>query len=123
MYISITGIKVKSFFGMLKFMRYTLPSFTAARKANGNLFCESQKINKYHHTLTAWKNKSKMKDYLRGKRHALAMKNFRFIDRNRKFFSKNPRLSMMVHIFDKMKNDRKKLILSEADRFIKRNTI
>ncbi len=47
---------------------------------------------------------------------------WRFIDRNRKFFSKNPRLSMMVHIFDKMKKDRKKLILSEADKFIKLNT-
>ena len=47
---------------------------------------------------------------------------WRFIDRNRKFFLKNPRLSMMVRIFDKMKNDRKKLILSEADKFIKNNT-
>ena len=43
--------------------------------------------------------------------------------RNRKFFLKNPRLSMMVRIFDKMKSDRKKLILSEADKFIKLNTI
>ena len=43
MYISITGIKVKGFFGMLRFMRYTTPSFAAARKANGNLFCESKK--------------------------------------------------------------------------------
>ena len=48
---------------------------------------------------------------------------WRFIDRNRKFFLKNPRLSMMVRIFDKMKSDRRKLILSEADKFIKRNTI
>jgi len=29
----------------------------------------------------------------------------------------------MVHIFDKMKTDRKKMILSEADKFIKQNTI
>ena len=48
---------------------------------------------------------------------------WRFIDRNRKFFLKNPRLSMMVRIFDKMKSDRKKLILAEADKFIKLNTI
>jgi hypothetical protein len=32
MYISITGIKVRGFFGMLKFLRYTMPSFAAARK-------------------------------------------------------------------------------------------
>ena len=48
---------------------------------------------------------------------------WRFIDRNRKFFLTNPRLSMMVRIFDKMKVDRKKMILSEADKFIKKNTI
>ena len=48
---------------------------------------------------------------------------WRFINRNRKFFLKNPRLSMMVHVFDKMKDDRKKLILYEADKFIKKNTI
>ena len=29
---------------------------------------------------------------------------------------------MMVRIFDKMKTDRKKLILSEAEKFIKQNT-
>jgi len=47
---------------------------------------------------------------------------WRFIDRNREFFIKNPRLSMMVYVFDKMKDERKQLILSEADSFIKRNT-
>ena len=48
---------------------------------------------------------------------------WRFIDRNRKFFLKNPRLSMMVRIYDKMNNERKKTILKDADNFILRNTI
>ena len=47
---------------------------------------------------------------------------WRFINRNRKFFLKNARLSMMVRIFDKMKTERKKLILSEAEKFINKNT-
>ena len=46
-----------------------------------------------------------------------------FINRNRKFFLKNPRLSMMVRIFDKMNLERKKNILSAANKFIKQNTI
>ena len=46
-----------------------------------------------------------------------------FINKNRKFFLSNPRLSMMVRIFDKIKNDRKKLILKAAEKFIKQNTI
>ncbi len=48
---------------------------------------------------------------------------WRFINKNRNFFLKNPRLSMMVRIFDKMKLDRKKLILADAEKFIKKNTI
>ncbi len=47
---------------------------------------------------------------------------WRFIKRNRTFFLKNPRLSMMVRIFDKMKTERKKLILYEAEKFINKNT-
>ena len=47
---------------------------------------------------------------------------WRFINRNRNYFLKNPRLSMMVRIFDKMKTERKKLILSEAEKFINKNT-
>ena len=43
---------------------------------------------------------------------------WRFIDKNRDFFLSNPRLSMMVRIYDKMKPERKKLILSEAEKFI-----
>ena len=47
---------------------------------------------------------------------------WRFINKNRTFFLKNPRLSMMVRIFDKMKKERKKIILSEAEKFIIKNT-
>ena len=46
-----------------------------------------------------------------------------FINKNRKFFLKNPRLSMMVRVFDKMKRERKILILKAAQQFIKKNTI
>ena len=46
-----------------------------------------------------------------------------FINKNRKFFLKNPRLSMMVRIFDKIKPDRKRMILRAAEKFVKQNTI
>jgi len=48
---------------------------------------------------------------------------WRFINKNRSFFLKNPRLSMMVRIYDKMNVPRKKLILSAAEKFINENTI
>ena len=43
---------------------------------------------------------------------------WRFINKNRKFFSSNPRLNMMVSVYDKMKYERKKKILSKAEAFI-----
>jgi deoxyribodipyrimidine photolyase-related protein len=47
---------------------------------------------------------------------------WRFIDKNKKFFSKNPRLSMMVRVSEKMNQERKSRILKAADKFIKENT-
>ena len=43
---------------------------------------------------------------------------WRFINKNRKFFSKNPRLNMMVSVYDKMNSGRKKRILKKANNFI-----
>jgi len=48
---------------------------------------------------------------------------WRFIDKNKKFFLKNPRLSMMVKILEKMKPERKKEIFSVANSFIRENTL
>ena len=48
---------------------------------------------------------------------------WRFINKNRKFFLSNARLAMMVRVFDKMKTERKKHILSRAEIFIKENTL
>jgi deoxyribodipyrimidine photolyase-related protein len=45
-----------------------------------------------------------------------------FIDKNRKFLSKNPRLNMMVSMFDKMDIDKKNKILSSAKALQKKIT-
>ena len=76
------------------------------------------------------------KPYICGSSYIMKMMNFkkgqwnnimdglywRFINKNRKFFLKNPRLSMMVKIFDKMDSKRKEIILSSANQFIKEKT-
>ena len=79
MYISITGIKYKGFYRTLKFWIFTIPSFIAARKAEGNIFCEQKKIGKYHHTLTAWKSREVMMKYIKSIFHLKAMRNFQSI--------------------------------------------
>jgi deoxyribodipyrimidine photolyase-related protein len=77
------------------------------------------------------------KPYICGSNYLMKMMNFkkgewndimdglywRFINKNRVFFSKNPRLNMMVKIYDKMTDSRKKLIISKANAFIKNNTL
>ena len=47
---------------------------------------------------------------------------WRFINKNRKFFKTNPRLNMMVSLYDKMNQQRKKQITKKADKFILENT-
>ncbi len=76
------------------------------------------------------------KPYICGSSYFMKMMNFkkgewndimdglywRFINKNRKFFQKNPRLNMMVMIFDKMKDERKNNIIKKANQFIRDNT-
>ena len=77
------------------------------------------------------------KPYICGSSYFMKMMNFqkgewndimdglywRFINKNRKFFKKNYRLNMMVKIYDKMNQERKKDIIEKANLFIKKNTL
>jgi len=72
------------------------------------------------------------KPYISGSNYILKMSDFqkgewcdiwdglywRFIDKNRNYFSKNHRMSMMVRTFDKIDKERKNKILMLADKFI-----
>ena len=76
------------------------------------------------------------KPYICGSSYFMKMMNFkrgdwndimdglywRFINNNRKFFQSNPRLNMMVNIYDKMNTERKNHIIKKANQFIRDNT-
>ena len=76
------------------------------------------------------------KPYICGSSYFMKMMNFkrgnwndimdglywRFINKNRKFFQSNPRLNMMVNIYDKMNTERKNHIIKKANQFISDNT-
>jgi hypothetical protein len=79
MYISITGLKPKNFFSKIKFWMLAIPSFRAAQTAEGNLFCEVKEVDGYKHTLTAWKDRNNMMEYIHGPIHTKAMKEFNSI--------------------------------------------
>lgn len=72
------------------------------------------------------------KPYISGSNYIMNMSNYpkgdwnavwdglfwRFINVNREFFSKNPRLNMMVRTLDKMNSDRKNMLLDKAETFL-----
>ncbi len=72
------------------------------------------------------------KPYICGSNYILKMSNYKkdswcdvmdglywtFISNNKSFFSKNPRLNMMVKTLERMKPERKKIIFQKADEFI-----
>ncbi len=76
MYISITGLKPKGLLSFLHFWRFAIPSFTQAKKAKGNIFCEVKRIKGYQCTLTAWENRTAMLEFMRSGIHLEAMKSF-----------------------------------------------
>ncbi len=47
---------------------------------------------------------------------------WKFISDNKDFFTKNPRLSLMVRALDKLDSDRKRRIFNTAEEFIHRMT-
>lgn len=79
MYISITGLKPNNWRSALRFWRFAIPSFSQAKKAKGNLFCQVKQINGYQCTLTAWENKEVMREFMISGTHLEAMKSFRKI--------------------------------------------
>ena len=66
----------------------------------------------------------KMSDYKKGDWSEVWDALFwRFIGKNARFFSKNPRMSMMVKTFEKMDPVKKKKLISIADNFIHQKTL
>lgn len=79
MYISLTGLKPKGFFGHLKFWSLAIPTFRQAQTAKGNLHSAVKKVNGYQCTITAWENRDIMLEFMRSGTHLKAMKAFHSI--------------------------------------------
>ena len=77
LYISITGLRVKSGFATMRFWCLTVPAMMQAKKAAGNISADARSVNGTHHTLSVWRDKDSMLAYLRGGAHLKAMKNYK----------------------------------------------
>ena len=75
MYVSVTGVKPKGLLGWIRFWKFAIPASKDAQKAEGILHFALNSRNGYQHTLTVWKSKEHMLDYLTSPAHLKAMKN------------------------------------------------
>lgn len=91
-YVSITGLKLKSLFHSPRFWWLAIRSMRQAMQASGNISASAQTINGIHHTLTVWKDEAAMRTYLVQGAHLQAMKAFRGIATGKTigFFAETP---------------------------------
>ena len=104
MYISITGLKPKSFLSSLQFWRFAIPSFTQAKKAKGIIFCEVKRIKGFQCTLTAWENRTAMLEFMRSGIHLEAMKSFHKIATGKTYGYESEAIPDWTEAFAHMEN-------------------
>ena len=75
-YVSITGLKLKSLNYAPAFWWHAIRSMRQAQSAPGLIRAEARLINGIHHTLTVWETEAAMRAYLITGAHLAAMKAF-----------------------------------------------
>ena len=75
-YVSITGLKLKSLIHAPAFWWHAIRSIGQAQSAFGLISAEARQINGIHHTLTVWETEAAMRAYLITGAHLAAMKAF-----------------------------------------------
>jgi hypothetical protein len=75
-YVSITGLKLKSLVNAPAFWWHAIRSMRQAQSAPGLISAEARLINGIHHTLTVWETEAAMRAYLITGAHLAAMKAF-----------------------------------------------
>ena len=79
LYISLTGLKLKSRIHYPRFMWHRVRAMAQARISVGNLYAHGKVVDGVHHTLSVWTSENAMRAYLTSGAHLAAMKAFRSI--------------------------------------------
>ncbi len=75
-YVSITGLRLKSRFNAPRFWWHAFRSMRQALKAEGNISASTRSISGVHHTLSVWRDKEALRSYLLAGAHREAMRAF-----------------------------------------------
>ncbi len=76
MYISITGLKLKTSFKIFLFLRHAIPSFMQSKKSTGNISSDTKTKDGIRYTLSVWDSKEAMLAFKNSGAHKMAMKAF-----------------------------------------------
>ena len=82
-YVSITGLTLKSLLYAVPFWWHASQSFSQATRAKGNLFADARRVGDVHHTLTIWTSRDAMRAYLGAGPHRRALKAYQSIGSGR----------------------------------------
>ena len=75
-YVSITGLRVKSRWHELRFWYHAITSMAQAKRSDGIVAADARTINGIHHTLTVWESETAMRRFLYRGAHRRAIKAF-----------------------------------------------
>jgi len=75
-YVSVTGLRLKTWFHAMSFWWHAMPSFNQAKAADGNILTDTRTVRGVHHTLSVWTSETAMKRYLYRGAHRKAIKAF-----------------------------------------------
>ncbi|WP_299473741.1 hypothetical protein [uncultured Roseibium sp.] len=75
-HVSVTGLRLKGWFHVIRFWRHAAPSFRQVKDAEGIVMAKVLKRGGVHHTLTVWESETAMKRFLYRGAHRMAIKAF-----------------------------------------------
>ena len=78
-YVSITGLRIKSIFHYPQFFWLATASMTQAQGSEGLIRADARMIDGVHHTLSIWKDEQSMRAFLLTGAHKQALQAFRRI--------------------------------------------
>ncbi len=76
LYVSVTGLKLKSIWHWPQFAWFAVRSMNQAKRVAGNISAQARSVNGIQHTLSVWQSQAHMRAYLKAGAHLEAMKNF-----------------------------------------------
>ncbi len=92
LYVSITGLRLKRPWHVIRFWRHAVAAMWQAQQAPGNFKATARTIDGVRHTLTVWESKAAMRAFLYSGAHKQAIRAFPAIATGKTFSFESDRV-------------------------------